>query len=146
MNSNERQLTPTIFQVNVGTSEPIYRQLMEQLRRQIAGGQLQAADALPSVREVAANLSVNPMTVSKAYSMLEAEGLLERRRGVGMVIAINAARIGNHQDRLDLIKPALQRLAAEAHQLELEPTQVIALLSQLLSQLSSQPHDDPSNE
>jgi GntR family transcriptional regulator len=146
VNSNERQLTPTIFQVNVGTSEPIYRQLMEQLRRQIAGGQLQAADALPSVREVAANLSVNPMTVSKAYSMLEAEGLLERRRGVGMVIAINAARIGNHQDRLDLIKPALQRLAAEAHQLELEPTQVIALLSQLLSQLSSQPHDDPSNE
>jgi GntR family transcriptional regulator len=146
VNSNERQLTPAIFQVNVGTSEPIYRQLMEQLRRQIAGGQLQAADALPSVREVAANLGVNPMTVSKAYNMLEAEGLLERRRGVGMVIAINAARIGNHQDRLDLIKPALQRLAAEAHQLELEPAQVIALLSQLLSQLSSQPHDDPSNE
>ncbi|MBX9868393.1 MAG: GntR family transcriptional regulator [Burkholderiaceae bacterium] len=115
---------------------------MEQLRRQIAGGQLQAADALPSVREVAASLGVNPMTVSKAYSMLEAEGLLERRRGVGMVIAINAARIGNHQERLDLIKPALQRLAAEAHQLELEPAQVIALLSQLLSQ----PHDYPSNE
>jgi GntR family transcriptional regulator len=142
VNSNQRQLTPTIFQVNVGTSEPIYRQLMEQLRRQIAGGQLQAADTLPSVREVAASLGVNPMTVSKAYSMLEAEGLLERRRGVGMVIAINAARIGNHQERLELIKPALQRLAAEAHQLELEPAQVIALLSQLLSQ----PYNYPSNE
>lgn len=142
MNSHERQLTPSIFQVNVGSSEPIYRQLIEQLRRQIAGGQLHAADALPSVREVAANLGVNPMTVSKAYSMLEMEGLLERRRGVGMVIANNAVRMGNHQDRLNLIKPALQRIALEAHQLELEPKQVITLLSQILSQ----PHDQLSNE
>ena len=55
---------------------PIYRQLVEQIRRLIAGGQLAPGTELPSVREVAQSHAVNPMTISKAYALLEAEGLL----------------------------------------------------------------------
>src|SRR5688500_20378482 len=60
---------------------PIYRQLMDQVRAQIAGGRLSPGDFLPSVRQVAEELEVNPMTVSKAYSLLEKEQVVELVRG-----------------------------------------------------------------
>ena len=55
--------------------------------RRVAAGQLKAGDEIPSVRELAQALAVHPMTISKAYSMLEMEGVLERRRGLSMVVA-----------------------------------------------------------
>ena len=63
---------------------PIYRQLMDQVRAQIAGGRLAPGEFLPSVRQVAEELEVNPMTVSKAYSLLEQDGVVELVRGQGM--------------------------------------------------------------
>ena len=63
--------SPQLFSIVPGSTEPIYRQLVEQVRRLVAGGQLAPGDALPSVREVALQLAVNPMTVSKAYGLLE---------------------------------------------------------------------------
>lgn len=128
----ERSLSADIFQVSTGTSEPIYRQLIEQLRRLIAGGQAQASDAMPSVREVATALGVNPMTVSKAYSMLEAEGLLVRRRGLGMVIAQGSPDKASQENRLELLRPGLQRIAQEARQLELSASPVLALFNSIL--------------
>jgi GntR family transcriptional regulator len=128
----ERQLSADLFQVATGTSEPIYRQLIEQMRRLLAGGQIQQGDAMPSVREVATALGVNPMTVSKAYSMLEAEALLTRRRGLGMVVAVQASGSADVASRLELLRPGLERIATEAGQLELEPKAVIALLTSIL--------------
>ena len=74
----------TLFTIAVGSSDPIYRQLIEQTRRLVAAGVLAPGDVLPSVREVALALAVNPMTVSKAYNMLETEGVLSRARGIGI--------------------------------------------------------------
>lgn len=130
--ATERNLTADIFQVATGTSDPIYRQLIEQLRRLVAGGQVQAGDAMPSVREVASALGVNPMTVSKAYSMLETEGLLERRRGLGMVVADGPLGTASPDNRLELLRPSLERIALEAKQLELQPQEVIALLENIM--------------
>ncbi|HWJ95934.1 MAG TPA: GntR family transcriptional regulator, partial [Telluria sp.] len=62
---------PDIFSITTGTPEPIYRQLVEQVRRMAAAGQLAAGDEMPSVRDVAQALALNPMTVSKAYGLLE---------------------------------------------------------------------------
>ena len=76
-----------MFILNPNAGEPIYRQLVEQIRRLIAGGQLRPGTEMPSVRELASNNAINPMTISKAYSLLEAEGLLERQRGKPMVVA-----------------------------------------------------------
>ncbi len=61
---------------------PIYRQIMDQVRALIASGRLEAGDQVASVRQMAADLEVNIMTVSKAWAKLEAEGLLERGRGM----------------------------------------------------------------
>jgi GntR family transcriptional regulator len=120
------------FQINTGSAEPIYRQLMDQLRRRVAAGQWQAGQELPSVRELALELAVNPMTISKAYSLLETEGLLERRRGLPMVIATGHVRPAAARDRIEQLRPTLQRAAAETRELGIPKTQALELFARLL--------------
>jgi GntR family transcriptional regulator len=122
----------SLFQIQPAAAEPIYRQMVEQARRMIASGQLAAGDAIPSVREVAAHHAINPMTVSKAYSLLEMEGLLERHRGKGMVVAAQHGKVKSQSARLDLIDPAIQALAKQAGELELPANIVIARLKEFL--------------
>lgn len=122
--------SPVLFDIQPQLATPIYRQVVEQVQRLVAGGQLAAGDELPSVRAVAERHAINPMTVSKAYSLLEAEGLLERRRGLGMVVAASAqpARVGG--DRLALLEPALLAVARQANQLGITPAQAVKALEQ----------------
>ena len=125
---------PNLFSIATGSSEPIYRQLVEQARRLIAGGQLAPGDAMPSVREIAQALALNPMTVSKAYGMLELEGALTRRRGMGMTVADAPKKTRSVSSRTDLLRPTLERAAREARQLELDPDTVIALFTKILKE------------
>jgi len=122
------------FRINTGSTEPIYRQLVEQVRRRVAGGQLTAGRELPSVRELAQALAVHPMTISKAYSLLEAEGLLERRRGLAMRVAPQFSRAQSSASRVELLRPTLERAAAEARQLELPAAKVLHLFEQILNE------------
>jgi GntR family transcriptional regulator len=124
--------TPIQFQINTGSAEPIYRQLMDQLRRRVAAGQWQAGQELPSVRELALQLAVHPMTISKAYGLLETEGLLERRRGLAMRIAAGHARPAAARDRIEQLRPTLQRAAAEAQELGISKTRALELFDRLL--------------
>lgn len=71
--------------------QPIYRQLRDRVVASILEGSLQEGEALPSVRTVAMDLQINPITVSKAYQELVAEGLVEKRRGLGMFIMEGAS-------------------------------------------------------
>ncbi len=121
-----------MFQITTSSPEPIYRQLIEQVRRMIASGQLPAGDELPSVREVAQSLAVNPMTVSKAYSLMEAEGLLERRRGKGMVVACNQKLGSDPTARMALLQPALMAAAQQARELEFSTEQAIEAFRNIL--------------
>ena len=123
-----------LFSIATGSTEPIYRQLVDQLRRLVAGGQLGAGDEVPSVRELAQALAVNPMTVSKAFALLEAEGVLERRRGLAMVVARQPARALAPAARSQLLRPTLERAAHEARQLELPPAQALALFKTILGE------------
>ncbi len=76
-----------LLEIDHHSGEPIYRQIIRQIRQQIMTGQLKEADQLQTVRDLAARLNVNPMTISKAYSFLEAESLVERKRGIGLFVA-----------------------------------------------------------
>jgi len=100
----------------------------------VAGGQMKAGDELPSVRDLAQALAVNPMTVSKAYGLLEAEGLVTRRRGLAMVIAEQHRRAQSAADRVDLLRPTLERAAHEVHQLQLPAAQALALFKTILNE------------
>lgn len=71
---------------------PIYRQLKEKVVAMMLDGELKPGDALPSVRTVAADYQLNPITVSRAYQELADEGLVEKRRGLGMFVTDGATR------------------------------------------------------
>ena len=71
-------------------SQPIYRQIRDRVVAMILDGLLKEGDPLPSVRNVATESRVNPLTVLKAYQQLEADGLVEKRRGLGMFVEAGA--------------------------------------------------------
>ena len=71
-------------------SQPIYRQIRDRVVAMILDGLLAEGDPLPSVRNVATESRVNPLTVLKAYQQLEGDGLVEKRRGLGMFVKVDA--------------------------------------------------------
>lgn len=119
------------------SATPIYRQIVEQVTRAVAAGTLVAGDALPSVRTVAQEYVVNPMTVSKAYSLLEAQGMVERRRGVGM--AVRARSDWPAAERSELLRPALTNVIRVASQLGFSSDDVLAALQQMFNATAAQP-------
>ena len=123
-----------LFQAFPTSGVPIYRQLVDQVRRHAAAGRLEPGDFLPSVREVAQELQVNPMTVSKAYSILQRDGVLENVRGQGVRLVAPAGN-GSVRDRRQALKPLLEQVAATAYQLSLAPGDVIRLLEPMLEDL-----------
>ena len=88
-----------MFALEPTSGTPIYRQLVDQVRQLTASGRLAAGDRLPSVRAVAIELGINPVTIAKAYSLLEKEGLILRDLGVHMVVA------GRRVGALEALRP-----------------------------------------
>lgn len=80
---------------------PIYRQLKERVVAMMLDGVLKPGDALPSVRQVAAEYQLNPITVSRAYQELADEALVEKRRGLGMYVTEEASKklLANERER-----------------------------------------------
>ncbi len=93
-----------------------------------------AGEFLPSVRQVAEELQVNPMTVSKAYSLLEKDAIVEIMRGQGMRVLPRRAS-GNGKAQREVLLPLLEQVAATARHLSLSPRQVIQQLQPLLEEL-----------
>lgn len=98
---------------------PIYRQIIDQVKRMVLTGNLAPGDQVEPVASLAARVHVNPMTVSKAYSALVDGGVLERRRGVGLFVA---AAVHSHtgDDREELLDRELGSAAALLVQLEID--------------------------
>jgi len=117
-----------VFVLKPQSGIPIYRQLVEQITRLIAGGQLAAGTELPSVRELAELHTINPMTISKAYALLESEGLLERQRGKPMRVAARRRNQAPLAQRLQQLEPAARDIVLAARQLEVGKKELIALL------------------
>jgi|SRR5690606_15907630 len=103
---------------------PIYRQLKERVIAMMLDGVLKPGDALPSVRQVAAEYQLNPITVSRAYQELADEALVEKRRGLGMYVTEEASKklLANERDRFlneewPLVLERIQRLGLDASDL-----------------------------
>lgn len=110
---------------------PVYRQLMEQIKFQIASGVLRPEDELPSTRALAADLGVNPMTVSKAYGYLESEGVIERRPGRPLVVRAHGSDTREHEGR-EQLRHKLTAPALMARQLGIDPDTAVDLFRELL--------------
>lgn len=123
-----------MFILNPHSSVPIYQQLVEQVRRLVTSGQLAPGTELPSVREMAQEHTVHPMTISKAYSLLETEGILERRRGKPMAVAALRKNQLSVAARLKQIEPQMEALTLSVRQLELDEKEVMDLLKKKLGE------------
>ncbi len=122
-----------LFVVHASSGVPIYRQLVDQVEALVAGGRLRPGDVVPSVRQVAATLGINPMTVSKAWSRLEADGVLTRDRGRGMVVAPRR-ETASLADRRGDVRPLVDRAVIHALHLGLTPAQLVALVRESLEE------------
>ncbi|MBK8187024.1 MAG: GntR family transcriptional regulator [Cellvibrio sp.] len=116
-----------MFILNPQSGIPIYRQVVDQVRRMVASGQLVSGSELPSVRELAVQHAVNPMTISKAYALLENEGLLIRQRGKPMQVAA-ISKEDSKQQKQDLLTPAIENLLLVAKQLDLDIDELLLLI------------------
>jgi GntR family transcriptional regulator len=115
--------------INPNSGMPIYRQLFLQLRERIAGGQFAADEQLPSVRDLSARLKINFLTVAKVYQLLEAEGLVETRRGLGTFVR-NGQPASSPAEKRRLIADAVAQVVAEARHLDLDEHEVVKLVRQ----------------
>ncbi len=101
-------------------NQPIYWQLRERTIASILDGSLKEEAALPSVRQVAVDFQINPLTVSKAYQSLVDDGLVEKRRGVGMFVCAGARRQLLASEREKFLSEEWPKLVARLRQLGLD--------------------------
>jgi GntR family transcriptional regulator len=106
--------------------QPIYRQLRDRGVHMILDGVLKEGDPLPSVRNVAAEYRVNPLTVLKAYQQLVDEELVEKRRGLGMFVKAGARNLLLQGERQKFLTGEWPRIAATIQRLGLTPKELMA--------------------
>jgi GntR family transcriptional regulator len=106
-------------------SQPIYRQLRDRVVAMILDGVLKEGDPLPSVRTVAAEFRVNPLTVLKSYEELVDEELVEKRRGLGTFIKTGARRLLLEGERQKFLAEEWPRISANIQRLGLRPEELL---------------------
>jgi len=105
---------------------PIYRQLKERIMAMMLDGEIAPGDGLPSVRQIAAEYQLNPLTVSRTYQELSEEGLIEKRRGIGMFMAQGAAEKLLTRERARFLGEQWPEVCAQIRRLGLSARQLLA--------------------
>ncbi len=120
-----------LLRVDPHSGVPVYRQVMEQIKFHIASGLLAPGEELPATRTLSAQLGVNPMTISKAYSFLEREHVVERRPGRPLIVRPQ----GEEQlmaTRIDQLRQELRSTVRIVQQLDITHDEALALFRQML--------------
>jgi GntR family transcriptional regulator len=126
--------------VDPASGLPVYRQIMDQVRRMVVSGRLPPGERLPSIRELAATLQINPLTVGKAYGELERDGVLEMRRGLGMYVRPPRAGVRAIGGGVPAgVTQAARRLVLEAAQAGLGRAQTARAVDDCWRELESEP-------
>jgi GntR family transcriptional regulator len=120
------------MQIKWNDQDPIYRQLKDKLVELILEGELKEGDSLPSVRQISSEHRINPITVSKALQILVDDGLVEKRRGLGMFVLAGARDRLLHDERDRFVTQEWPRILERIVRLGLDP-------GQLVSQSENQP-------
>jgi GntR family transcriptional regulator len=123
-----------ILSVDISSGVPIYLQIIQQVKRRVATGILKPGERLPSVRELAETLRVNPNTVAKAVSELERDGIVETRRGSGTFI-LDAAVPLTRTERRRVVREACDRAITEAYHVNWSPSDLKEMFTERVDQL-----------
>ncbi len=119
------------FKLNTSIGQPLYVQLMQQIRHAAESGALQDGDQLPGIRTLAEELIVSPNTVAKAYAELEHEGLLELRQGSGAFLAIKR-RARGLAERVQAASRKVEDLIEDLHKQGLHDNEIWRLFETAL--------------
>ncbi|MCJ7778956.1 MAG: GntR family transcriptional regulator [Sedimentisphaerales bacterium] len=114
------------FRIDNTSDRPVYQQIIDQVKRDIALGRLSKDEKLPTVRQLARQIAINPNTIAKSYRQLEQEGIITTRPGSGAFVANLDSNL-NRSVRKKLISEELERIAVEAYHMQID--------SQTLSEL-----------
>ena len=124
---------PLELSIATGSSQPIYRQITDQICMAIASGQIAPGDSLPSIRAVAERLVVNPNTVARAYNELVRDGRLVSQPGKGLTVAARRQMLSS-EERHRRLELALDTFVREVAFLDFAPDTILTLLSQKLEE------------
>jgi GntR family transcriptional regulator len=125
-------------------SQPIYRQLRDRVMAMILDGVLKEGDPVPSVRTVAADQRVNPLTVLKAYQQLVEERILEKRRGVGLFVQYGARALLLRDQRSRFLREQWPRILATIQRLGLRAEELLEAAARRPAPPESDPAPSPS--
>jgi len=131
-----------IIRINPSDETPVYAQIVQQVKFGIASGTLRSGEQLPSVRELATQLRINPNTVARAYRELEYENLVETQKGRGVFVATDAGRLPK-AERLKLVTDKLDLLIHDAQRLGLSEEDLQELLAKRLKAAQSSKSQEP---
>jgi GntR family transcriptional regulator len=105
--------------INNSSDRPVYQQIMDQVKRDIAQGKLIKDERLPTVRQLAAQLTINPNTIAKAYRQLEQEGIIVTKSGAGTFVANLDSNL-SRSVRKKLINEEIERIAVDAFHMQID--------------------------
>ena len=118
-----------LISIDAADARPIYVQIMDEIRRAVVLGTVKPDDPLPSVRQLAGELKVNPNTVQQAYRELERDGLVYVRRGQGTFVAEEAA-VQTEKERGELARMVAERALREAYRNGVSSSDLVAAIEE----------------
>ncbi|MFQ3544992.1 GntR family transcriptional regulator [Halobacillus rhizosphaerae] len=118
-----------MFELDVRSRKPIYEQLVEKFKRLIIEGVMEADEKLPSVRELAQQMTINPNTIQKAYRELESQEFIYSLKGKGSFV--NSLDQTENTKKLEKVRAELKRLLAEADYLGMPVSEMEALINEV---------------
>lgn len=124
-----------LIKVDPSSGLAIYDQIMRQIKFAVAGEIVLPGELVPSVRELATQVAVNPNTVARAYRELQSEGVLETVRGTGLQVTSGAPK-KCRSERVSLIRERLREVLQEAQHSQLELDEIRSLTEEELSRLN----------
>ncbi len=133
------------IRIEPSSSSPIYRQIMDQIKHQVAAGILKAGDKVPSVRQLAGQLAVNQNTILKVYNELCREHVLEVDRGNGTIVAEGNSTLPM-SDRKKAVAALLREATVQAVHLNISPEQTHALLEKEYQAILAERKRSPQHE
>ena len=131
------------IRIDNASNRPVYRQIIDQIKRDIALGRLIKDEKLPTVRQLAAQLAINPNTIAKAYRQLEGEGIIVTRPGAGAFIANLDSNL-SRSVRKRLLSDELERIAVEAFHMQIDKEMLLELFNNAVDKLNVPSKKPPS--
>jgi len=126
------------FRIDNASDRPVYQQIIDQIKRDIALGRLIKDEKLPTVRQLAKQLAINPNTIAKAYRQLEQEGIIVTKPGTGAFVASLDSNLSKSV-RKKIVSEELERIAIEAFHMQIDRQTLLELFDSAVEKFNLPP-------